>query len=127
MFVCALALLAFALGTALIVQACTCVMFAVLLQPGDVSATARGGRLSCTKVEILQARVQVGLPSSRETYVHRLGRTARAGNAGKGVLLLCDYERSFLEKTVKDLPIKRLNLGAMPAPGAVPWAEAVRL
>jgi ATP-dependent RNA helicase MSS116, mitochondrial len=69
--------------------------------------------------------VQVGLPSSRETYVHRLGRTARAGTSGKGVLLLCDYESEFLRKDLKGLPIELVDLGPMPAPGEVQWADAV--
>jgi ATP-dependent RNA helicase MSS116 len=36
--------------------------------------------------------VQVGLPQDRAQYVHRVGRTARAGRSGLGVLLLTDYE-----------------------------------
>lgn len=35
---------------------------------------------------------QVGLPSDKAQYIHRLGRTARAGKGGHGVLLLCDFE-----------------------------------
>lgn len=37
-------------------------------------------------------------------YIHRLGRTARAGKNGKGFLLLGDYERRFLN-TLSDLPL----------------------
>jgi ATP-dependent RNA helicase MSS116, mitochondrial len=48
--------------------------------------------------------VQVGAPSSKEQYIHRLGRTARAGNAGTGILLLCDFERSFLKEMQDLLP-----------------------
>eukprot|EP00854_Cymbomonas_tetramitiformis_P016119 gene16119-19118_t len=56
--------------------------------------------------------VQVGAPSSREQYVHRLGRTARAGKQGEGVLLLADFEQFFLRK-LHDLPIQRnMPLGA---------------
>ncbi len=41
--------------------------------------------------------IQVGMPSDKAQYVHRLGRTARAGKQGRGVLLLGDFEaRSFL-------------------------------
>ena len=39
---------------------------------------------------------QVGLPSSAEQYVHRVGRTARAGKGGEGVLLLSPFEAHFL-------------------------------
>lgn len=35
---------------------------------------------------------KVGLPSDKAQYIHRLGRTARAGKAGRGILLLCDFE-----------------------------------
>ncbi|KAG6814576.1 hypothetical protein H0H92_000105 [Tricholoma furcatifolium] len=40
--------------------------------------------------------VQVGLPSSSEQYIHRLGRTARAGNAGRGTIVLNPDEAGFL-------------------------------
>lgn len=52
--------------------------------------------------------LQVGAPSEKAQYIHRLGRTARAGNAGTGVLLLCDFERAFL-KEVEDLDITALE------------------
>jgi len=42
--------------------------------------------------------MQVGIPSSREQYIHRLGRTARAGRAGRGVLLLMPEEQHFLRQ-----------------------------
>lgn len=47
---------------------------------------------------------EVGLPADRDQYVHRLGRTARAGKGGTGHLLLADYERGFLRQ-IEDLPI----------------------
>ncbi|KAJ3056903.1 hypothetical protein HK097_003063 [Rhizophlyctis rosea] len=50
--------------------------------------------------------VQVGVPPNREQYIHRLGRTGRAGKEGEGVLLITPYEKVFVEETVKDLPIK---------------------
>ena len=40
--------------------------------------------------------VQVGMADSRETYIHRLGRTARAGKKGHGILILSDIEHGFL-------------------------------
>ena len=51
------------------------------------------------------AVVQVGLPSDRAQYVHRLGRTARAGKAGGGHLLLADFESFFLS-SLRDLPLQ---------------------
>ncbi|KNC83276.1 hypothetical protein SARC_04472 [Sphaeroforma arctica JP610] len=46
--------------------------------------------------------LQVGIPSSKDQYVHRLGRTGRAGKTGRGLLMLAEYEKSFIN-TVKDL------------------------
>ncbi|KAL7544710.1 hypothetical protein ACHAWF_008071 [Thalassiosira exigua] len=42
--------------------------------------------------------IQFGMPSSREQYVHRLGRTGRAGAEGKGWLVLNSFESLFLEE-----------------------------
>jgi ATP-dependent RNA helicase MSS116, mitochondrial len=42
--------------------------------------------------------IQMGLPSDKSQYVHRLGRTARAGKGGSGVLVLNTYEKSFLRE-----------------------------
>uniref|UniRef100_A0A5B7BIP0 ATP-dependent RNA helicase n=1 Tax=Davidia involucrata TaxID=16924 RepID=A0A5B7BIP0_DAVIN len=47
--------------------------------------------------------IQVGLPSDREQYIHRLGRTGRKGKEGQGMLLLAPWEEFFLS-TIKDLP-----------------------
>eukprot|EP00177_Eucheuma_denticulatum_P000802 GFKZ01001453.1.p1 GENE.GFKZ01001453.1~~GFKZ01001453.1.p1 ORF type:complete len:446 (+),score=48.80 GFKZ01001453.1:671-2008(+) len=52
--------------------------------------------------------IQVGLPSNKEQYIHRIGRTARAGKGGSGVLLLADFEAPALEKIASDLPLKEI-------------------
>lgn len=49
--------------------------------------------------------VQVGLPSNGEQYVHRVGRTARAGADGRAIILLTEGE-SFFMKNNRHLPIK---------------------
>jgi len=51
----------------------------------------------------------MGLPSDREQYIHRLGRTGRKGKEGEGVLLLAPWEEYFLS-SVKDLPITKSSL-----------------
>jgi ATP-dependent RNA helicase MSS116 len=48
--------------------------------------------------------MQVGIPTDRQQYIHRVGRTARAGKDGEALLVLCDFEKSFL-KELSDLPI----------------------
>lgn len=50
--------------------------------------------------------IQVGIPSDREQYIHRLGRTGREGKAGEGILLLAPWEEYFLYD-INDLPIEK--------------------
>ncbi|KAF2834889.1 ATP-dependent RNA helicase MSS116 [Patellaria atrata CBS 101060] len=50
--------------------------------------------------------IQVGLPTSGEQYIHRVGRTGRAGNEGRAVLLLTERE-SFFPRVNKQLPIQQ--------------------
>eukprot|EP00804_Cyclotella_cryptica_P016711 CCRYP_002012-RA/>CCRYP_002012-RA protein AED:0.37 eAED:0.37 QI:0/-1/0/1/-1/1/1/0/655 len=56
--------------------------------------------------------LQVGAPSDKAQYIHRLGRTARAGQPGRGVLLLCDFERVFLGE-VEELDVRPLSASAV--------------
>lgn len=57
--------------------------------------------------------LQVGVPSSREQYIHRLGRTGRAGREGEGIILLAPFEKAFLDKEVADLPIQHIEAPAL--------------
>lgn len=48
--------------------------------------------------------LQAGLPSSTDQYVHRVGRTARAGKDGRAITILFENE-TFFFKTNPSLPI----------------------
>ncbi|KAL2902447.1 putative DEAD-box ATP-dependent RNA helicase 33 [Bienertia sinuspersici] len=50
--------------------------------------------------------IQVGTPSDRDQYIHRLGRTGRAGKDGEGIMVLAPWEVHILED-LKDLPVER--------------------
>jgi superfamily II DNA/RNA helicase len=78
--------------------------------------------------------LQVGL-TERKQYIHRLGRTARAGKEGSGLLLLCNFEKFFLRE-LNDLPIteaiddtplvKALRRDSKTAPTLSPSSPMVR-
>ena len=65
---------------------------------------ARGGILFSTNVSArgldipdIDSIVQIGIPESTEDYIHRIGRTARAGNHGRALLVMRPHERLFLQ------------------------------
>lgn len=58
--------------------------------------------------------IQVGIASDRDQYVHRLGRTARAGKRGVGLLLLQHYESYFLTRKISDLPVQDAPASMVP-------------
>ncbi|OQO10198.1 hypothetical protein B0A48_04555 [Cryoendolithus antarcticus] len=51
--------------------------------------------------------IQMGLPSSKDQYVHRIGRTARAGKEGEGWLIVNQIEDSEAKHRLNKLPLKR--------------------
>lgn len=53
--------------------------------------------------------VQLGVPTSREQYIHRLGRTGRAGAEGEGVLIMDEVEQQFVRNALHDLPVQKLQ------------------
>jgi len=64
-------------------------------------------------IEDLDMVVNYDLPEDREIYVHRIGRTARAGKAGKAVSLVCEtyvYGLQAIESfTNEKIPVGRLD------------------
>lgn len=66
--------------------------------------------------------IQVGM-TTREQYIHRLGRTARAGKSGSGVLLLAPFESRAMKQELYDLPMEGLQLPPLsgPAESVNPW------
>jgi ATP-dependent RNA helicase DDX10/DBP4 len=49
--------------------------------------------------------IQVDAPEDAETYVHRVGRTARYESAGKGLLLLLSSEEEGMKKALEEKKI----------------------
>ena len=45
------------------------------------------------------------IPKDAKDYVHRIGRTARAGEEGKAINLLCDYDHENFSRIRREYPI----------------------
>ncbi|EGE04419.1 ATP-dependent RNA helicase mss116 [Trichophyton equinum CBS 127.97] len=50
--------------------------------------------------------IQMGVPNDTDTYIHRLGRTARADKTGEGWILFPDIEFDAFGEKLRSLPIK---------------------
>ncbi len=69
--------------------------------------------------------INYDIPATREDYVHRIGRTARAGASGVGVTLVAHDQARELVGMVGSLGLRReLDLGGLP--GDVKRGESAR-
>ncbi|KAI8712370.1 hypothetical protein NCS52_01335000 [Fusarium sp. LHS14.1] len=50
--------------------------------------------------------IQVGLPADKQSYIHRLGRTARADADGRGVLIVSAAEAWFPKWSLKEITLR---------------------
>jgi ATP-dependent RNA helicase RhlE len=67
--------------------------------------------------------VNYEIPNIPESYVHRIGRTARAGAAGIAISLCDPSERAFLRDIEKLTAVRLLDDGADPVQTAAPAAR----
>lgn len=57
--------------------------------------------------------LQVDCPESTESYVHRVGRTARYQSGGRSVLFLMPSETNMLERLqASKIPVKTIKVGS---------------
>ncbi len=110
---------------------------------GRVLEAFKDGRLAVLVATDVAARgihvddislvVQVDPPADHKTYVHRSGRTARAGTAGSVVTLALPHQRRAMERIIDEVALsispERVDQRAADeigrAPSGVPVAEAV--
>lgn len=58
--------------------------------------------------------IQMGLPASKDIYVHRVGRTGRAGRRdGRGDLVISPWEMGFLQKSMEDVGLIPVTVDAL--------------
>ncbi|KDN45772.1 DEAD-domain-containing protein [Tilletiaria anomala UBC 951] len=53
--------------------------------------------------------IQIGVPPNKDGYIHRIGRTGRAGASGRADIVLLPFEEAWVNTQLDDLPIQRLN------------------
>lgn len=78
---------------------------------------------SCTGSCCLAQVINFTMPSTGKHYVHRVGRTARAGHSGRSVSLVGESERKILKEVVKSAKttVKARVLPAGTWVGGVEW------
>jgi len=60
--------------------------------------------------------IQMGLPASKDMYVHRVGRTGRGGKRdGRGDLVISPWEMGFLQKKMGDVGLMPVTVDALKA------------
>ena len=66
-------------------------------------------------IELLPYVINYELPHVAEDYIHRIGRTGRAGSTGEAISLVCAEEQRMLEEIERELKqkLERLPLPAL--------------
>lgn len=57
--------------------------------------------------------IQIGIPPTSDVYVHRVGRTGRAGTGGRGDLVLLPWESGFVKWELNKIPLKTVTVDEM--------------
>lgn len=72
--------------------------------------------------------VQYDIPKHSSWFVHRSGRTARAGKAGRALLMLTQEEEGYAEfiKNYEKIVFKKFMIDDLSDEGAVELREKVR-
>ncbi|KAM0221358.1 hypothetical protein ACHAPA_004370 [Fusarium lateritium] len=67
--------------------------------------------------------IQVGMPADKQSYIHRLGRTARADAEGRGILIVSDAEGFFPKYSLKEISFKPREADLSPSRDVIQVAE----
>ena len=78
----------------------------MLSPPDSLSQVATDIAARGLDIPDVQLVLQNGLPSNKEFYVHRAGRTARAGKAGRCVVLYKEKERQDVGALGRELRVQ---------------------
>jgi ATP-dependent RNA helicase MSS116, mitochondrial len=68
---------------------------------------------------------QIGIPGDKESYIHRLGRTARAGAEGRSIFIITEIEDFFARWTLKEIAFITQEADVSSAPQVKGIAEVM--
>ncbi|KAK9787623.1 hypothetical protein WJX73_001953 [Symbiochloris irregularis] len=72
----------------------------------------------------VRAVINYDAPSTLRSYLHRIGRTARAGKAGRALTMIEDGDRALAKAILKQTGAKLLER-SLPAPTVASWSAKV--
>ncbi|KAF4978263.1 hypothetical protein FZEAL_5320 [Fusarium zealandicum] len=67
--------------------------------------------------------IQAGMPADKQSYIHRLGRTARADADGRGIFIVSQVEAWFPKFTLKDINFIHRDANMSSAGDVIAFAE----
>lgn len=67
-------------------------------------------------IEGLETIINYDLPQQIERYVHRIGRTGRAGTSGKAITLLLPYQQETLQSLGRDIELEEFPSSPLSEP-----------
>jgi ATP-dependent RNA helicase DDX27 len=70
-------------------------------------------------IDSVQTVLNFEMPSQIETYIHRIGRTARAGRSGRSCTLIGEGRRHLMKELIKDNAMKTASSAEATAKGII--------
>ena len=69
--------------------------------------------------------INYDLPTELKTYVHRVGRTARAGAEGRAVSIVAERDRAFLKQVLKHASDHVVRTRTVPPEAVAHWVDSI--
>ncbi len=71
----------------------------------------------------IETVINYTMPRALTAYIHRVGRTARAGKLGKAISLASEADRKLLKKIIKSAKVKER---VIPKEAIITWSNKIK-